>query len=429
MVILTANMKQFYSPLFVISSLVILSGLFVVISNTAFFHTTHSIAQTSIDQSISRAQAVVETHPPLIKPYIALASLYLQKIRETSDASYYTKIDELMNTAQQIDPKDGDVLAIRASVALGRHDFKKGYIEIQKALALNTSRSAYWGLKGDAEIELGLYKEAVQSFQKMVDLRPDFSSWSRIAYIRELYGTVDGAKSALTSAISSGSNYPENIAWAYVEQGKLDMRSNPTTALADFGNALTVLPSYTQAMEGIGKAEFALGNSTEAETYFMRAYTGLPLAQYAVDLADLYSIRGDTTKSKQHLALAQVAYDTSRASGVNTDLEESLFMSDHDIDLAQAVEKARRAYMERPSVYGADYLAWALYKNGAIVEASQLSPEALRLGTVDPLILYHQGLIARALGDMIHAKAYLTKSYELNPHFSLLYAADLKKSI
>lgn len=420
-----------FTPLFICIAIVGIGAVVVVASNrSAFFHIGASAAPTEkLDSDIKTAEALVATNPPLTKPYLNLASLYLQKVRETSDSSYYAKIDELMDKAAAIDPTDGDVPAIRASVAMGRHDFQTGKTDIQKALALNDHTAAYYGLNGDADIELGQYQDAVDSFQKMVDIRPDFSSWSRIAYIRELYGDIPGAKEALTQAISSGSNYPENIAWAYVEMGKLQMRDDLPAAKVSFNSALQVLPTYTQAMEGLGKVAFFEGDTAEAERQFTAAYNGLALAQYAVDLGDLYAQEKDTTKAAQQYTLAQIAYDTSTKGGVNIDLEESLFLSDHDLNLPDALAMATRAHQVRPSEYAADYLSWALYKNGKVAEATTYTAEAFKIGEIDPLILYHQGIIALANNDKVHAKEYLAKAYALNPNVTIKDAAPLKAAL
>jgi tetratricopeptide (TPR) repeat protein len=418
------------TPLLITVGLIVIAGAFVVLTNKqAFFTSPTSLGITKLDTDIRAAEKVAATNPPLTKPYINLAELYLQKVRETVDSSYYAKVDTLMDAAAKIDPKDADVPAVRASVAMGRHLFKIGKQYTSQALALNAHTAAYFGLDGDADIELGKYQDAVDSFQKMVDIRPDFASWSRIAYIRELYGDIPGAQVALTQAISAGSSYPENVAWAYVEQGKLFMRSDVDAANTSFMMALKVLPTYTQAMEGLGKVAFAKGDMQGAEKEFTSAYSALALAQYAIDLGDLYGQEGNKAKASQQYALAQAAFDVSIKGGVDTDLEESLFLADHDLDAAKAVAMATRAHMDRPSEYGADYLSWALYKNGDTKNALLYTQEAFKLGKFDPLILFHQGMIAFANGDSVHAKEYLSKAYELNPNFSIQYVEVLKSSL
>lgn len=51
----------------------------------------------------------------------------------------------------------------------------------------------------------------------MIDIRPDYSSYIRIAYLRELYGDIKGAKDGLALAIDAGSKNKENNAFAYTE--------------------------------------------------------------------------------------------------------------------------------------------------------------------------------------------------------------------
>ena len=408
-------------PIVLFFGLLVGCGAIVFASNTAIFQKTDAASQ--LDRQIASAQAEVAAHPPIAQPYISLASSYLQKARETADSSYYDKMDEALAQAQKIDASDADVPALQAAALNGRHEFEAAYASAKKAIAMNDTKPAYFGLLGDSAIELGKYDEAAAAFQKMIDMRPDFNSWSRVAYIRELYGDIAGAKAALRESITSGSEYQENIAWAYVELGKLDMRDNLDAAHKDFTDALTVLPTYSQAHEGLGKVAFARGERATAETEFMDAYNLLPLAQYATDLAQLYKAEGNTQRANQYLALTAAAYKDSKKSGVDTDLEQSLFESDNNVDLADSLVRAERAYRDRPNEYAADYLAWALYKNGKVAEAASYAPKALQLGGVDPLILYHQGMIALAGGDKAHAKQYLQKSAALSPNL-FLYSLD-----
>ncbi len=146
-------------------------------------------------------------------------------------------------------------------------------------------------------------------------------------------------------------------------------------------------------------------------------------------MGDLYLIQNDKTKATQEYALTQTGYSASKKSGVNTDLEEALFLADHDLDLSQAVIKAENAFKERPSVYAADYLSWTLYKNGQFKEASKYTKDALRLGENDALILYHQGMISFGNNDVEVGKKYLTKALQINPNFSILESEKAKNKL
>jgi tetratricopeptide (TPR) repeat protein len=104
---------------------------------------------------------------------------------------------------------------------------------------------------------------------------------------------------------------------------------------------------------------------------------------------------------------------------MDVDLELALFDANHG-DPALALEKARAAYERRPTIYAAEILAWALYKNGDYEQAERFMQEALRLGTRDALMHFHAAKIAQALGDEARAGGHLATALAINPAFSVL---------
>ncbi len=98
-------------------------------------------------------------------------------------------------------------------------------------------------------------------------------------------------------------------------------------------------------------------------------------------------------------------------------MEIALFNADHDTNLTETLALARKAYANRPSIHGADALAWALYKTGNYEEAQTYSVEALKLGTKDSLKLFHAGMIALELGNNDQAREYLGRSPGDQPAF------------
>lgn len=384
---------------------------------------------SSVESGITQYEWIIQDNPENIWAYITLSSLYQQKIRETADISYYDTIDSLMGKAEVLNPQNPDILSQRAQVALGRHSFQKWKQYILKALSINPSRATYYWTLGDAQIELGEYTGAIESFQKMIDIRPDYSSYIRIAYLRELYGDIKGAKDALALAIDAGSINKENIAFAYTELWKLHMRSDFSLAKSNFDLALRNVEEYPPALEWLGKIAYFEWSASWAILYLKRAYEKLPLVQYLVDMADIYTLEWENQQALIHLTLAKISFEMASRSGLNNSLESSLFLTDHDLDLSWALDKAKKSYIERPNIYVADALSWALYKNGKLTETSSYTKEALRIWENDPLILYHQGMIALGLGNKTDAKKYLEKALSLHPYFSLLDSKKARDSL
>lgn len=380
---------------------------------------------SSVDSGITQYEWLIRESPENIWAYIILSSLYLQKIRETADTSYYDTIESLMDRAESLSPGNPDILSQRSQVALGRHSFREWKEYIVKAIAINPNRALYYWTLGDAQIELGDYTGAIDTFQKMVDIRPDYSSYIRVAYVRELYGDIKGAKDWLELAIDAGSTNKENMAFAYTELWKLNMRSDLSIAKSNFDSALKLVQDYPPALEGLGKISYFEWSSTGAISYFEKAYKKLPLAQYLVDIADILTIERQSQKATQNLTLAKISLEMAHNSGVNNNLETSLFLADHDLELSWALEKAKKSYEERPNIYVADTLSWALYKNQRFSEASSYRKMALQIWENDPNILYHQGVIALANGDKVEGKRLLEKALKLHPYFSI---RDSKKA-
>src|SRR4051795_11923818 len=76
------------------------------------------------DERIAILQATVRARPRRADGYTLLAGAYRQKVRETGDASYYTKAGGLVARALRLAPGDPAALTERAALSASRHDFR-----------------------------------------------------------------------------------------------------------------------------------------------------------------------------------------------------------------------------------------------------------------------------------------------------------------
>lgn len=386
--------------------------------------------QYGTDDQIARLQAQLEKTPDDFAANLALSGMYLQKIRETGDPSLYAKAEDLLDKAGKLGPNNPDYFASRAMFDQSRHQFGDALGWAKKAVDADPERARYYGILADAQLELGMYEDAVNSLQQQVDRRPEFSAFSRIAYARELYGDPEGAVEAFTQAIDAGTSVPENLAYAYVQRGNLEWGMNASErATADYEAALQVVAEYPPALAGKGRIAAAAGNVDEARSLYSLAFERMPLAEYAVALGELEQSAGNMDAAKGQFDLVRAIDTLQSQNGVNTDLEVALFLADHDADHAAAVARARAAYKERPNIHAADALAWALYQSGNPGEAEKYATEALRLGTRDSLKLFHAGMIFKANGKTDEARVPLFDALRFNPAFSVLYAGTAREAL
>ncbi len=389
-----------------------------------------SRTSASTDKLIQSLQERLRANPNDWQSYSQLGLAYLQKARETGDPTYYQKTEEALDKALALQPDDYVSISARGALALARHDFSAALEWGEKARQINPDRTYAYGVIADGQIELGRYEEAVETLQTMVDLRPDMSSYSRISYIRELHGDTEGALEMMQSAVDSGTPNAESTAWVRTQLANLYFnRGDLEQAELEYQLTLENRPNYVYALAALGRVRAAQGDLEDAIEYLNEAVTMMPMPEFVIALGDLYQASGQQEAADGQYQLVAAIETLYRANGVDMDMEIALFNADHEQNMTETVALARKAYANRPSIHGADALAWALYKSGKYEEARKYSAEALKLGTKDSLKLFHAGMIALKLGDKAQAREFLEEALAINPHFSILYADEAQATL
>jgi tetratricopeptide (TPR) repeat protein len=354
-----------------------------------------------------------------------LGDAYLQKARETADPSYYPKAQLLFQHALDLDGKNFEAMVGLGTLALARHQFADGLQWGERARAIDPYHAPALGVIADAQVELGRYDEAVRTIQAMVDLRPDLASYARVSYIRELLGDRAGALAAMNEAATAGAASAENVAWTQVQLGNLRFDGGDLAG-ADhaYAEALAALPDYPYGLAGQAKVAAARGDLATAADLYDRAVRTMPIPEFVIAYGDVLAAAGRTTDADRQYALVAAIQQIYAANGVDVDLELALFTADHGRpdELPAAVDRMRAVVARRPSVTAYDALGWALYRSGDLAGARDASRRALRLGTQNPLLLFHAGMIDAALGDQSAAIEHLGAALRLNPHFSVRVA-------
>ena len=358
-------------------------------------------AVTDGQKAVAGAEARFADRPDDPKAMAGLASALLVRVRETYDPTLYLRAGELLDRAAALAPRDADVAVTAGNLALSRHDFAVALHWGEVARAAAPARPAVYGVLTDAYVELGRYDEAVVAAQRMVDLRPDLSSYSRVSYLRELHGDIDGAIDAMRRAIQAGAPRSEGTAWSLVQLGNLYVVKNDLVAAEHaYTDALNRVDGYVFAVAGQARVSAARGDLAGAVQLNEAAAQRLPVPDFVIALADLHARLGDATRAAQDADLVSAMEQLLKANGVRTDVDLALFDADHDLRLADALAAARAEYQIRPSVTVAMTLAWTEYKNGELQQAADHARDALRLGWRDPASLRRAAEIARAAGDL-----------------------------
>jgi tetratricopeptide (TPR) repeat protein len=342
----------------------------------------------------------------------------LQRVRETADPSLYAQAEEALVRAKDLAPDDPLIEVGLGGLELGRHEFAAALTTARRALQLAPSLVPARAIEVDALVELGRYDEAVAAAQELIGLRVDITSLARLSYLRELHGNLDGAIAAMRQAADSAAAAPENTAYVTTLLGNLLVYAGKPDEAADaYEAALAIAPDHASAIAGLGRLAVGRGDLAEAVLKFEKASAILPLPEYVIALGETHEVMGDRDAAVRSYDLARAETALFEAAGVDIDFELALFEADHG-DPSIAVRLAESSYATRQTVKTADALAWAYHRAGRGDEAAPLSAKALRLGSRDPLLLYHAGMIALASGDEPTARRQLADALALDPGFS-----------
>src|SRR3954452_7944947 len=361
--------------------------------------------------------------------YVVLADNYIQRMRETGDASYYVRAERALRIAQRIDPRYPALYTSLGTLALARHDFRARLAYGVRAHELAPDVVRPLGVIVDAQIELGRYAAAGRTLQRMIDLKPNLASYARVSYFRELHGDLAGAASAMRLAVDASGQAPENVAYVQTLLGHLELtRGHVGAASSAYRLALYRFPGYPAAMAGLARVDIARGRLVPAIHRLRTVVAKLPLPEYVIALGDAELAAGWTRRAHADLALVRVEQRLLAANGVNTDTEIALFEGDHGSP-TRAVQLARRSWANAPSVRSADALGWALTAAGHPRVGLVWAGRALRLGSQDPMFLYHAGMTARAAGAGNAGRAWLRRALARGLRFSPLYAPRAERAL
>jgi tetratricopeptide (TPR) repeat protein len=380
------------------------------------------------NQRIAVAQRTIEQSPQKAAGYNQLAAAYMQKARETSDFEFNAKAEGALARAFELEPDNYDTIKLHAKLQLTYHRFSEALKTAERAMAVRTDDHDVWGQITDAHVELGDYPEAVKAAQKMINLRPDSSSYARVSYLRSLHGDTYGAIQAMNVALKAANpNDPEGVAWCRVHLGDELMNAGKLSeAEQEFDKALQTFPGYHLALEAKGRARIAAGDLQGAVTIYEREQAANASADGSLILGDLYSHLGQTEAAKrkyetfESLERENAATESSWRHMVN-------YWLDRDQQLEQSLSLAQREYESRKDIFTCDTLAWALFKNGRLAEAEQVIKQALRLRTRDARINYHAGLIYRSLNRRAEAAKHLKLACAMNASFDLKQVETAKR--
>ncbi len=380
-------------------------------------------------QNAQKLMQTLQTKPGDAKTMIGIASLFIQEARVTGNYTYYDKAAlKYVNDVLAKDASNFDALTLKSLIYLSQHHFTDGLALAQKAHALNPYNAFVYGLITDGNVETGAYDSAVATAQRMVDIRPDIRSYSRVSYLREIYGDYPGAIEAMQMAVDAGAAGEESTEWARIQLGHLyENTGDLANAEMQYSIALEKRADYPYAIAGLARIATAKKDYNKAIALYTHADSLIDDMNIKEALADVYSLSGNKQKADDEMKTVIGGLSATAESG-NKD-ENIGHYADKELAYAyiktenydKALEHALLEYNRRPNNIDAnEAVAWAYYCKGDYAKASGYIKTAMQTGSKNPTLLCHAGLIYNKTGDRAAAKTALAAALMSSPNIDPL---------
>ncbi len=352
------------------------------------------VEQQSILTTYNGLKSTISKDQKDLKSRLMMAKVFMQEARLTGEHGYYypaalTMIDGVLAETSNNPDYHFLALSLKATVLLSLHQFNEALEVGKQAIALNNYNAYIYGVLVDANVELGNYKEAVKMSDKMVSIRPDLRSYSRISYLREIHGEVDGAIEAMKMAVAAGYPGYEETAWCRLTLGKLhETYGDLPNAEMQYTLALENRPDYPFAIAALAGLDMKKGNYEAAEDKLKQACALIPEVSFYEQLIKVYKETGREELAEKTLqeVFAMLADDEKNGHMMNLEYAQIHLDITHDYD--KAMEYALKEYKARPDNIDVNKVLAAIYlKQNNYSKAKEHVAKASVTNSADPKLL------------------------------------------
>lgn len=379
----------------------------------------------SVRKTTSALHQVIKKNPGDTKSLLALAALFIQEARITGNYAYYdVAAMKHINDVLRKEPENFNALVYKSLIFLSQHHFAEGLATAQKAQQINPYNAFVYGILVDGHVEMGDYRAAVENADKMVSIRPDLRSYSRVSYLREIHGDYPGAIEAMKMAVQAGAPGDEATEWSRVQLGRLYENTGELKyAEMHYAIALDERPEYAYALAGLARIALAAKEYDKAIAYYQRADSMINDYSFREELIDVYVSAGHKDKAE---AMSEMIIKEMNKNITTKNSDDSTgHYSDRELAFAylrvnnydKALTHALQEYNRRPeNIDVNETVAWVYYLKGEYDKALPYLKTALKTNSKNPTLLCRAGLIYAKAGEKKKAATAFSNALTKNPN-------------
>jgi tetratricopeptide (TPR) repeat protein len=354
---------------------------FIACTNTALNETPSKVAELiqrsekiqlgkewdAVQNNYAKNVSLLKNNKDDNQAKLELANLFIKEARVTGEhGHYYPGALKLLNSLLEDNSIKNDerflALLTKAGVQLSLHDFADALETGEQAVKLNPYNAQIYGVLVDAHVELGNYETAVKFADKMVSIKPDIRSYSRVSYLREIHGNIEGAKKAMHMAVDAGYPGLEETAWAMLTLGEIyNKYGDPTIAQEIYEAILAERKHYPFAVAAIGDLALERKDFKVAEAKLEEAIDIIPEVGFYISLAHLYKEQNRKEELNNIKEEIFEMLEDDVVHGHNMNLEYASTYLDLVEDPNKAMEYVQLEYDKRPDNIDVNKLMAKIY--------------------------------------------------------------------
>lgn len=370
---------------------------------------TPQTGESRTDREISQLQKRIHEGGNVELWLDRLGWAFVAKARESFDPGFYKLAEQCARAIEMRNPQSQEAMLLRAHVLQNLHRFQESET-LARRLVQQRGLSFDYGLLGDALMEQGRLGDAVEAYQRMMNLKPDLRAYARAAHMRWLKGDLEGAIEAMQLAVSAASSQDaESAAWVNTRLAFYQFQAGRVNeAEQRCALALSLQNNYPPTLLLQGRILLAQSRFGEAVDVLQNAVKLNPLPEYQWTLAEALRVAG---KQKEASEVEAQLCQRGASSDPRT---LALYLVTRHESPETALRLARAEFDSRSDVFSHDALAWSLAAAGKLTDAHSEMQRALAEGTQDARLFFHAGIIALQAGHSADAERWLRKASELS---------------
>ena len=340
-----------------------------------------------------------------------LAALIMEDGRMSGDERAFVRAELLARRSLgERTRKNGRSAALLVNALLAQHRFAEANAVASDLVSREPDEPAYHALLAESAMEIGDYAVAIAQLGAVRDRREDLGIAPRFARWAELTGQTGQARRILQTARQAAAVRvdltAEQRAWFGLRLADLELRhGNLRVAAGVIEESLRDAPDDRRLMLARARLEAAKGSWRKAARSAEQVIETAPSPDALALLATATREQGSAAEAEA-LELALEGIVAGQAPTIHRNW--ALTLLDRGRNAPEIIAVTTADTLVRRDIHTLDLLAWALHRAGRSVEALPLTRRALSLGSAEPVLRYHAGMIELAAGDAATGLQHLT---------------------